>query len=242
MGKLLFVNTNRTNGISGIVICGVLIAFGIWALLDGGYYSVLGILLILLGIAGVKFFLKITTQKTEIYEQGFISKNMFGSVSGRYTDLKSIVCGAVTYNGVLNTSIHLVTNSGGKVTVSNEKFLKNDDKMDLLLQCASGALAEVWAKKLESQTEVVWLMNGSTPQVKIRKEGLCVDGKAGMEIFIPFGEIQFKPGFALQIQLLNGAGKVATLNSDAANYYVGLALIARLIDHQQRSMAATTRS
>jgi hypothetical protein len=238
VGKLLFVNTNRTNGIFGVIICGALVVFGMWALVGGGYY---GALMVLLGIGGGKFALQIATQKTELYEQGFVAKNIYGSVTGRYTDLKTIVRGAVRYNGVLNTNIHFVTNSGGKVMVSNEKFLKGDDKMDLLLTRSSGALAEVWAKTLESQGEVVWLMNGANPLLKIRKEGILVEGKPGSEGFIPLGQLQFKPAFGMQVQLLKGTEKVVTANSDAANYYVGLALISKLLESQQRSMAAAPR-
>lgn len=235
MGKLLFVNTNRVNGIASLFICAVLITFGVWAVVDGAYY---GILLALLGLAGIKFFLRMATQKTELYEQGFLSKDMFDSVRGRYADLKGINRTAVSVNGVLNTTIFLATNSGKKVIVRNEKLLKGDDKMELLLQCAAHELSEVWAKKLESQTEVVWLMNGADPQVKIRKEGVLVNTKAGTETYIPFGELEIKPGFALLIQLFRGTEKVLTVSSDTNNYFVGRVLIAKLMDKQKLSMAA----
>src|SRR3954454_2451419 len=109
MGELLFVNTNRANGIFGVILCLAMRAIGLWTTLSGAYP---GVVLIPLGIYLGKFCLKIATQRTELYEQGFVSKNIFGSVRGRYADLKSIVRGAVKTNGVLQTNIHFVTNSG----------------------------------------------------------------------------------------------------------------------------------
>src|SRR5882724_1278634 len=119
MGKLLFVNTNRINGIFAVVICLALVAIGIWLTIDGTYVAAI---FVPLGILGIKFFLKMATQRTELYEQGFISKNIFGGVRGRYADLKSITRSAVRVNGVLNTNIFLTTNSGQKLIVSNEKL------------------------------------------------------------------------------------------------------------------------
>ena len=70
-----------------LVICVALVAIGIWLTLDGTYVAAI---LVPLGILGIKFFLKMATQRTELYEQGFVSKNIFGGVRGRYADLKSI--------------------------------------------------------------------------------------------------------------------------------------------------------
>src|SRR5437667_3738510 len=109
MGKLLFVNTNRTNGIVGVGLCLAMAALGVWTTLSGAYA---GSVLIPLGIYLGKFCLKIATQQNELYEQGFVSKNVFGGVRGRYADLQSIARGAVRTNGVTQTNIHFVTNSG----------------------------------------------------------------------------------------------------------------------------------
>jgi|SRR5882724_4600311 len=235
MGKLLFVNTNRVNGIFAVVLCLALVAIGAGLTLERTYA---GIILIPLGILGIKFFLKMATQRTEFYEQGFVSNNIFGSVRGRYADLKSIVRGAVRVNGVLTTNIHFVTNSGEKLSISNEKFLKGDDKMQLLVEQASIAMAEVWAKNLERQTEVVWLTNGSSPLLKIRKDGVLVEGKAGSEGFISLNQFQVKSLYGLDVQILNGDQKVITVSSGAQNYFVGLILIA-MLQPKQRSMAAS---
>lgn len=236
MGKLLFVNTNRVNGIFGVVLCLAMVAVGLWTTLSGAYA---GAVLIPLGIYLGKFCLKVATQRTELYEQGFISKNIFGSVRGRYADLKSIVRGAVRTNGVLQTNIHFVTNSGEKLTLSNEKFLQGDDKMELLLEHSSAAMAEVWAKNLECQMEVVWLTKGSSPLLKIRKEGVLVEGKTGAEGLIALRQFQIKPLYGLQVQILNGDQEVITVNSGAPNYFVGLVLIA-MLQTKQKSMAAST--
>jgi hypothetical protein len=239
MGKLLFVNTNRVNGIAGILICAAFAALGVWATLSGNYGWAL---VIPAGIFGGKFSLKMATQRTEFYEQGFISKNIFGGVRGRYADLKSIVRGAVRMNGVTQTNIHFVMNSGEMLSVSDEKLLKTGDQMQLLLEFSSAALAEVWAKTLESQTEVVWMMKGSAPLLKIRKEGVLVEEKPGAATLIPLAQIQFKSSLPLQVQILNGTESVISVNSGASNYFVGRSLIAKLIENQQRSMVATHRS
>jgi len=237
MGKLLFVNTNRINGIFAVVICLALVAIGIWLTIDGTYVAAI---FVPLGLLGIKFFLKMATQRTELYEQGFISKNIYGGVRGRYGDLKSITRSAVRVNGVLNTNIFLTTNSGQKLIVSNEKLLKGDDKMELLMERASTAMAEVWAKNLERQTEVVWLMDGSKPLLKIRKDGVLVGDKSGVDTYIPFGQFQMKPLYGLGVQILNGDQKVMTTNSGVPNFHVGLALITILAN--KRSVGATTSS
>ncbi len=236
MGKLLFVNTNRVNGIAAIVICLAMIAIGIWLTLDGTYVAAI---FVPLGLLGIKFFLKIATQRVELYEQGYVSKNIFGGVRGRYADLKALTRSAVTRNGVLNTDIFLTTNAGEKVIIHNEKFLKGDDKMQLLLERAGTAMAETWMKTLERQTEVVWLTNGASPLLKIRKDGVLVEGKSGSDGFISIGQFNTKQLYGLDMQILNGNQQVIKVNSGAINFFVGLILISMLAN-KQRSMAATT--
>lgn len=239
MGKLLFVNTNRINGIFGVVICAAIAACGI-GLTMGGNYA--GALLIPFGIAGVAFCLKIATQRAEIYEHGFVSKSIYGSVSGSYSDLKSIYRMAVRRNGVLTTNIFLTTNAGQKLGISNEKFLKGDDKMELLLDRSSGDLAETWAKTLDKGTEVVWLKDGDSPLLKIRKDGVLVEPKNGLPTFIPLGQFQIKNAtFPGSVEILNHDQKVMNINSVAPNYFVGLKLIELLLGKQQQSKAATNR-
>src|SRR5262249_7892791 len=98
MGKLLFVNTNRFNGIAYVTLCLALAALGVGLTWDHTY---VGIIFIPLGLWGAKFFLKMATQRAEFYEQGFRSKSIYGELSGRYADLKSIMRMAVVRNGVL---------------------------------------------------------------------------------------------------------------------------------------------
>jgi hypothetical protein len=235
MGKLLFVNTNRVNGIFAVVICVALVAIGIGLTFEGTYVAVI---LIPLGLYGSKFFLKMATQRTELYEQGFFSKNIFGGVRGRYADLRSITRSAVRVNGVLNTHIFFTTNSGEKLIISNEKLSRNDDKMQLLLELASTAIAETWMKTMERQTEVVWLTDGSTPLLKIRKEGVLVEGK-GSAGFISLNQFNVKQAHGLAVELRNGDQKILSVNSGTANFHVGLVLIA-MLETKQRSIAAST--
>jgi hypothetical protein len=238
MGKLLFVSTNRTNGIVGLLACAAAVLVGAWAALSGAYA---GILFVLLGLLGSKFCLKIATQRAELYELGFVSRNIFGGVSARFADLKSIARGAVSRNGVVQSNIYFRTKSGETVTITREVFLKGDDKMQVLLDHACSALAQAWAKTLERQTEVVWLMKGSSPLLKIRKEGVLVEGKSGSDALIPLNQFRVQPLFGLEVQILNGDEKVLKANSGDSNYFVGQALIAMLQPKQQQSMAATTR-
>jgi hypothetical protein len=87
MGKLLFVNTSRINGIFGLVVCAGTITAGLWFGLSG---ACAGLLLLPAGLFAGKFCLKMANLRTELYEQGFVSKNAFGGASGRYGELKSI--------------------------------------------------------------------------------------------------------------------------------------------------------
>jgi hypothetical protein len=237
MGKLLFVNTNRVNGIAAIVLCLALVALAIWLTLDGTYVAAI---FVPLGLLGIKFFLKMATQRVELYEQGYVSKNIFNGVSGRYADLKSITRSAVRVNGVLNTDIFFTTNAGEKVIVHNEKFLKGDDKMELLMERVSRAMAETWAKNLERQTVVVWVVDGAKPLLKIRKDGVLVTDKSGAEIYVPFTQFQMKATHGLGVEILNANQKVLSTSSGTANFHVGMSLIAMLAN--KRSMTATSSS
>jgi hypothetical protein len=239
MGKLLFVNTNRTNGIVGLVASLIFVGLGAAAALSGTYLGLIGVALgLLLG----KFCLKTATQRSELYEQGFVSKSIFGSQSGRYADLKSINRGATRTNGVVTTRVHLVAQSGDRLMISNEALGKGDKESQLLMDHACRCLAQTWAKVLERNTEVVWLTKGSSPLMKIRKEGVLIEGKSGSDGLIPLSQMRVQPGQAgLAVDILNSDRKVMTVNSSVPNYYVGLALIAMVLENQQRSFAAAPR-
>jgi len=166
----------------------------------GGAYA--GLLLVPLGFLAGEFCLKIATLQFEIYEQGFISKSIFGTLSGRYADLTSISRGATRTNGVLMTNVHFVTKSGEKATVTSEGLGK-DDKMAQLLNYACHALATTWMKTLERQSEVVWMSKGSSPTLKIRKDGVLVKEESGVEAFIPLSRFHVKSGFAFAADIFH---------------------------------------
>lgn len=238
MGKLLFVNTNRTNGIVGLVACLVFVVLSGSAVVEGQYLGLLGVALALfLG----KFCLTIASERTEIYEQGYVSKNLFGSQSGRYADLKAIARGAIRTNGVVTTRVHLVPQSGKPLVVSSEGFLKGDKESKLLMDRACSSLAETWAKRLERDKEVVWLSTSAS--MKIRKEGVLLEGASGADGLIPLSQlrVQAMPS-GLSVDLLNGERRILSVNSGEPNYYVGLALIAMILEKQTNSFAAGARS
>jgi hypothetical protein len=239
MGKLLFVNTNRTNGIVGLVASLIFVGVGVASILTGTYLGLIGVAFgLLLG----KFCLKTATQRSELYEQGFVSKSIFGSQSGRYADLKSITRGAVRTNGVVTTRVHLVAQSGERLVVSSEALGKSDKESQLLMDCACRSLAEIWAKTLERDTEVVWLRKGSSPILKIRKEGVLVEGATGADGLIALSQTRMQPRQSgLSVDILNGDRKVITVNSGEPNYYVGLALIDMILEKQTHSFAAGVR-
>ena len=238
MGKLLFVNTNRVNGIVGLIVSAAAVMVGLWAASVGKYG---GLVIVPLGLFGGWFCLKMATQRTELYEQGFVSNSIFGGLSARYADLKSILRGATLTNGVLQTNIIFTTQQGKTVTISNQKFLKGDDKMQMLLDCSCNALAETWAKTLGRKTEVVWLQRGSSALLKIRKEGVLVEGKPGAEALIPLNQFNIKDGYGLDAQIRSGDKKVMTVSSAEPNFYVGCALLDMLARNSQ-SLAASTHN
>jgi len=240
MGKLLFVNTNRINGIFGVVICLAVTAWGVSNVVGSEYFS--GIALAAVGLSGGYLCLKLATQRTELYEQGFASKNIFGGgISGRYADLQAIARTAVSRNAVLNTDIVFVTRSGKRLVIHDEHLGSNDKKMELLLERSCEALTEIWAKNLEKQTEVVWLTNGKDPLLKIRKDGVLVESTPGSQGWIPLNQFRTKQAFGTRVEILNGDQKVLATDAGLRNYYVGLRLIEQLIGKQQNSMSATTR-
>jgi hypothetical protein len=245
MGKLLFVNTSRANGIFAVVVCAGAIVAGVWLGVEGTY---IGLLLVPAGLVGGKFFLKLATMRSELYEQGFITKNCFGSVTARYADLKSISRFAVRRSGVLNTHIYFVTQSGEMATIIDET-IRQDNKMTQLLDQACESLASTWMKNLDRQNEVVWTMKGKNPNLRIRKDGVIYQGKNGADEFIPLNELQLKPGFAGAIEICRGDVKVVKANSAEANYFTGETLLSMLArqrgpvvmpsaDPENRAMAA----
>jgi hypothetical protein len=233
MGKLLFVNTNRTNGIFGMIICAGAIAAGVWFGLDGAYA---GILLVPGGLFAGKFCLKLATTRSELYEQGFATTSCFGSVTVRYGDLKSISRFAVRRNGVLNTHIYFVTPSGERVAMIKES-IRQDDKMAQLLGRACESLASTWMKTLDRQKEVVWIVKGTSPILRVRKDGVVFLGKSGADEFIPLNQLQLKSGPLTSVDICRGDTKVAKVNSAESNYFVGQTLIAMLLENQRRPAA-----
>jgi len=239
MGKLLFVNTNRVNGIVGLVASLIFVVLGAYSALTGTYLGLIGVAL---GLLFGKFCLKTATQRSELYELGFVSKSMFESQSGRYADLKSITRSAIRTNGVVTTRVYLVAQSREPLIISSEALGKGDKDSQLLMDYACRSLAETWAKNLERNTEVIWLQKGSSPLLKIRKEGVLVEGATGADGLIPLSQMRLQPiPLGLNVDVLNGDRKVMTVNSGEANYYVGLALIAMILEKQTQSFAATTR-
>jgi|SRR5581483_1286612 len=236
MGKVLFINTNRVNGVAGILVCLVAAGMGLFAVFNGKYA---GIVIVPLAVYCGKFCLKMATQTAVLYEQGFICKNIFETLAGRYADLKAITRGAVSRNGVLQTNINLVMQSGKRVTISNERFLKGDDKMELLLDHACRALAQTWASTVKRENQVVWLSRGDKPLLTIRKEGVLIDGKTGDAGFIAFAQLRCKPAYGLDVDICNGDKKILTVSSAEPNYFVGPTLIEML--GNQKAIAATAR-
>jgi hypothetical protein len=236
MGRLLFVNTVRTYGIFGLFVCSGAIVAGMWMAFGGAYA---GLALVPLGLLCGKFCLKMATLKTELYEQGFVSRHIFGGVSGRYADLKSIARGAVRTNGVLTTNIHFVTQTGEKVTVS-EEALGKDDKMAQLLNYSCKAMATTWMKILDRQKEVPWITKDSTPILKIRHDGVIVEGKMESDGFIPLSELELKAGHVLSVNVCRGDRKIVAVESAAANYFVGEMLVSMLAE-SRRALGATAQ-
>lgn len=239
MGKLLFMNTNRTNGIVGLIACLVVIGLGVGAAFTGTYA---GIVCVPLGLFFGKVCLKTATQRSELYEQGYVSKSVFGAQSGRYADLKSILRVSIRRSAVVTTNIYLVPQSGGRLNISREALGDGDKESQLLLDCACRCMAENWAKALDRNAEVVWLMKGSKPLLKIRKEGVLVEGVTGADGLIPLSRMRVQPRHLGGVDVLNGDRRVATVSSSAPNYYVGLSLIATMLEKQTQAFAASSRA
>jgi hypothetical protein len=235
MGKLIFVNTNRIYGIWGVILCSAMIFGGAYGVIHGSYIY---IFVALFGAVCSKVCLKIASQRTEVYEQGFVMKNLFEQVSGRYADQKSLVRAAFVRNGVMTTQVIFITPSGKRVLVSDETLRRNDKKMDQLMDLACNAIAEKWAKTLEHQSDVVWIENGTAPLIKIRKDGLVVSEKTGAESFLPLNQVRYKQAFGLKLDILNGDRKVLTVDTNAHNFFVGQTLIAMLLKRQSQAFAA----
>jgi hypothetical protein len=237
MGKLLFVNTNRMTGIFGVILCAGVIAVGVSYGLDRTFAGfLLGILLVPVGLFSGKVLLKMATMRSELYEQGFVTRSWFGSATARYSELKAISRFAVRRNGVLNTHIHFATQSGERVTMIREA-LGRDDKMAQLLGQACESLAGTWMKTLDRQKEVVWIVKGTSPVLRVRKDGVVFQAENGADEFIPLNELQLKSGYAGAVEICRGAAKVAKVNPAESNYFVGEALIAMLLENQRRPAA-----
>ena len=221
-----------------MIVCAGAIAAGVWFGLGGAYA---GILLVPAGLFAGKFFLKLATMRSELYEQGFIAKSCFGSVSGRYSDLKAISRLVIRRNGVLNTQIQLVTQSGERATISRESLGK-DDKMWQLMDYACKSLAGTWMKTLDRQKEVVWIAKGTTPLLRIRKDGIVFQGENGADEFIALNELQLKAGFfATEVEVCRGDTKVLRVNRAESNCFVGEMLLAMLLENRQCPVALESR-
>jgi hypothetical protein len=101
-------------------------------------------------------------------------------------------------------------------------------------------MATSWMKALERQKEVTWITKDSKPFLRIRKDGVILQGKTGVDEFISLNQLQLKAGFAMTIEIWNDNRKVGTVNAAEKNYFVGATLIAMLIEGQQRPAMASS--
>jgi hypothetical protein len=163
-------------------------------------------------------------------------RSCFSSVTARYGELKSISRFAVRRNGVLNTHIHFVTQSGERTTMSKES-IGQDDKMEQLLGHACESLASTWMKTLDRQKEVAWIAKGTSPILRVRKDGVIFQGKIGTDEFIPLNHLQLKSRPFATVDICRGDTKVANVNSADPNYFVGERLVAMLLENQGRPPA-----
>jgi len=99
-----------------------------------------------LGLLLGKFCLKTATQRSELYEQGFISKSIFGKPKRplRGPEVDHPRRGQDEWGG--NARVHLVAQSGERLIVSREALGKGDQESQLLMDRACRGLAETWAK------------------------------------------------------------------------------------------------
>jgi hypothetical protein len=115
-----------------------------------------------------------------------------------------------------------------------KESIRRQDDMAQLMGHACESLACTWMKTLDRQKEVVWIVKGTRPILRVRKDGVVFQGENGADEFIPLNELQLKSGYAATVEICRGAAKVAKVNSAESNYFVGEALIAMLLENQRR--------
>jgi hypothetical protein len=106
--------------------------------------------------------------------------------------------------------------------------------MGQLLNHSCESLATTWMKTLDRQKEVTWIMEKTSPLLRIRKDGIIFQGKSRAEEFIPLNEVQLKSKYPGTVDICRGGAKVTSVNSASPNYFVGETLIAMLIENQNR--------
>jgi hypothetical protein len=125
------------------------------------------------------------------------------------------------------------------VRISTEKLFQADGQMEDLLDRVCGAQAETWQKRLEQQNEVDWIVKGSRAVLKIRKEGVLVEGNsAGL---IPLDQFRTE-SMRGAVAICKGTQKMITVNAAAPNYYTGVLLIEKLRQGRPMAIGAKTSS
>ena len=142
----------------------------------------------------------------EIYEHGFVTTTWFGAVSARYGELTSIFsfCRQGQRRAQRPRSLRYTVRRKGALI---REALGHDDKMAQPLGHACESLAGAWMKTLDRQKEAVWIMNGASPPLRIRKDGVVFQGKSGADEFIPLNEVRLKSRCAATVDICRGDAK-----------------------------------
>ena len=251
MGKLLFVNTNRVNGWFGVVLCFGAIVLGlVWTAMAVGFgrfhadpgdwklFLPTGLVFVAGGAMALKYCLVVATQRTTLYEHGFVSESIFGRLELLYADLQGISRGAIARSGVRTTVVRLVTKGKRNIRISRETFLnRQDEQMATLVENACRDLAQRWIERLRKEQEIDWMMERNRPVLRLRKDGVLAFAKDGSQEFVPFSHfgIEDVPG-TLDCWILNMQKRVRYVNTAWPSFYAGIHALELL----KKSSAPTT--
>jgi hypothetical protein len=131
---------------------------------DPRTFVLIGLVSAASGAAFIKPCVRIATQRTEVYEHGFVARSLFGTVSARFEDLAGILRSAINRSAVLTTMVRFQLRDGRRVSISREVFANRpDDEMTIVIDNSCNDLALRWLSRIERARKIPWLEGTSNP-------------------------------------------------------------------------------
>ena len=242
MGELLFVARGRAVALFSLAGAAVCLALSAWTAFfetmpgpspqPWRYGPAVGLILLAAALALARLARGFWSQRTELYERGFVHVARGQPAPALYADLRSISC-AVAEDGqsrARTTTLVLQARAGAAVRVVHQSpAARPDPRFEAACCAAARGLASAWEQQLRVRRTIDWLLDETErPLVQISRTGVearaCADDPFEA---VPLADLEYEL-WEGSLTLLKSGRTLAKFDAAAPNVYPGLELLARL--------------